>query len=96
MNIMTYIHRRYIPHYLRRLTEKYNIYSSVIKVCSSVERVRVSCSAPYQMAINYKPALVAILLVASLITPSRGTALILNGRNICCTQLPLLSLLRAV
>jgi hypothetical protein len=43
MNIVAYIHRCYIP----RLTEEYNIYSSVMKVCSSVitdERSCVSCS----------------------------------------------------
>jgi hypothetical protein len=48
MNIVAYIRRCYIPRLLHRLTEKYNVYSSVMKVCSSVitdERVCVSCSA---------------------------------------------------
>jgi hypothetical protein len=31
-NIGAYIHQRYIP----RLIEEYNVYSSIIKVCSSV------------------------------------------------------------
>jgi hypothetical protein len=47
MNIGAYIHWRYIPQFLCRLTEEYNVYSSVMKVCSSVvtdERSCVSCS----------------------------------------------------
>jgi hypothetical protein len=47
MNIGAYIHRHYIPQFLHWLTEEYNIYSSVIKVCSSViidECSCVSCS----------------------------------------------------
>jgi hypothetical protein len=47
MNIVAYIRRCYIPRFLRRLTEEYNVYSSVMKVCSLViidERVCVSCS----------------------------------------------------
>jgi hypothetical protein len=36
MNIVSFIHQCYIPRLLHRLTDKYNVYSSVIKVCSSV------------------------------------------------------------
>jgi hypothetical protein len=47
MNIDAYIHRRYISQFLHWLTDKYNVYSSVINVCLSVitkERYYVSCS----------------------------------------------------
>jgi hypothetical protein len=47
MNIVAYICRRYIPWFLHWLTEEYDVYSSVMKVCSSVitdEHVCVSCS----------------------------------------------------
>jgi hypothetical protein len=47
MNIIAYIHRRYIPRLLRRLIEEYNLHLSVIEVRSSViinERFLVSCS----------------------------------------------------
>jgi hypothetical protein len=47
MNIGAYIHQRYIPRFLNWLTEEYNIYSLVMKVCSSVitdECSFVSCS----------------------------------------------------
>jgi hypothetical protein len=35
-NIVTYIRERYIPRFLHQLTEKCNLRSSVIEVCSSV------------------------------------------------------------
>jgi hypothetical protein len=44
---VTYIHRRYIPQLFHRLIKKYNVYSLVMKACSSVitdERVCISCS----------------------------------------------------
>jgi hypothetical protein len=44
---MAYICRCYIPHLLRRLTEEYNLYSSVIQLHSSIiadEYVMVSYS----------------------------------------------------
>jgi hypothetical protein len=47
MNIVPYIRQRYIPRLLRRLTEEYNAYLSVLKVCLPVitdKRVYVSCS----------------------------------------------------
>jgi hypothetical protein len=43
MNIVTYIHRCYIP----RLTKEYNVPLSILKLCSSViidEHFIVSCS----------------------------------------------------
>jgi hypothetical protein len=42
MNIRAYIHRCYIPWFLRWFTEEYNVYSSVMKVCSSVMKVCLS------------------------------------------------------
>jgi hypothetical protein len=50
MNIGSYIHWSYIPRLFERLTEEYNVYSSVMKVCSSVitdKHFDVSCSVSY-------------------------------------------------
>jgi hypothetical protein len=47
MNIVAYIHQCYIPWFLPRLTEEYNVYLSVMKVYSLViidKRVCVPCS----------------------------------------------------
>jgi hypothetical protein len=49
MNIVAYIHRCYIARLVHRLTEKYNVTSSVLKLCSSIitnEHVVISCSDP--------------------------------------------------
>jgi hypothetical protein len=35
-NIVTYIRQCHIPRFLHRLTKKYNLYLSVMKVCSLV------------------------------------------------------------
>jgi hypothetical protein len=36
INIETYIHRCYIYRFLHWLSDEYNVYSSVIKVCLSI------------------------------------------------------------
>jgi hypothetical protein len=53
---MSYIHRRYTSQFLRRLTEKDTLSSSVMKACSSIitnERLDVSYSVYMISILNY-------------------------------------------
>jgi hypothetical protein len=63
---VAYVHRHYIPRFLRQLTKEYNAYSSVMKVCSSVitdERVCIFCSDP--LVLEFSPFMLDMLEVVN-------------------------------